>query len=233
MSENIIPETSSIKCTETGCSNVQYRRGVLCLKHTAIKKGWKINRCSIDGCEKIVQARGWCAMHYSRWEAHSDPLGGSEYAPIGAAVKWIEDHVNYIGDDCLKWPFSNSCRGYGAVLYNGKKCRAPRVMCTLVNGNPSSKKLEAAHSCGNGHLGCINPNHLSWKTSKENTQDSIDHGTLAHGERLPQTKVTCKEVAEIRSLSGVKTQKEIGRAHGISQAQVSRIILKNNWGWLT
>lgn len=30
--------------------------------------------CSIEGCEKPVQARGWCSMHYKRWEEHGDPL---------------------------------------------------------------------------------------------------------------------------------------------------------------
>ena len=30
--------------------------------------------CSIKGCEKSVQARGWCSMHYKRWEEHGDPL---------------------------------------------------------------------------------------------------------------------------------------------------------------
>ena len=30
--------------------------------------------CSIDGCGKRVNARGWCAMHYKRWKNHGDPL---------------------------------------------------------------------------------------------------------------------------------------------------------------
>lgn len=29
--------------------------------------------CSISGCERPVQARGWCQRHYVRWWKHGDP----------------------------------------------------------------------------------------------------------------------------------------------------------------
>lgn len=30
--------------------------------------------CSIDGCAKLVKARGWCDTHYQRWWKHGDPV---------------------------------------------------------------------------------------------------------------------------------------------------------------
>lgn len=30
--------------------------------------------CSIEGCGKSVNARGWCGMHYYRFRQHGDPL---------------------------------------------------------------------------------------------------------------------------------------------------------------
>jgi 5-methylcytosine-specific restriction endonuclease McrA len=30
--------------------------------------------CSIDGCDAVAQARGWCKRHYTRWLRHGDPM---------------------------------------------------------------------------------------------------------------------------------------------------------------
>ena len=30
--------------------------------------------CSVPGCQKTPDCRGWCRMHYKRWQAHGDPL---------------------------------------------------------------------------------------------------------------------------------------------------------------
>lgn len=30
--------------------------------------------CSIEGCERPHEARGWCSYHYKRWRAYGDPL---------------------------------------------------------------------------------------------------------------------------------------------------------------
>lgn len=40
--------------------------------------------CTIEGCEKNLRARGYCAMHWRRWRIHGDPsLGGRPiYDPI-------------------------------------------------------------------------------------------------------------------------------------------------------
>lgn len=32
--------------------------------------------CLIEDCEAQPAARGWCTMHYQRWQKHGDPMGG-------------------------------------------------------------------------------------------------------------------------------------------------------------
>lgn len=46
--------------------------------------------CSIEGCGKPKFTRGWCSMHYSRWQRHGDPLTETRSSPMpaGATEKW-------------------------------------------------------------------------------------------------------------------------------------------------
>lgn len=49
----------------------------------------KKDTCSVDGCERQVQARGWCQMHYARWQRHGDPGDAAPrhtWQGIGCAV---------------------------------------------------------------------------------------------------------------------------------------------------
>lgn len=43
--------------------------------------------CSIEGCEKLVEARGWCLMHYARWRSHGDPGEAEPRRRVRAAAR--------------------------------------------------------------------------------------------------------------------------------------------------
>lgn len=136
--------------------------------------------CKIAGCGKSAHrndggVRGWCVVHYKRWERNGDPEAGR--TRVGALMRWIEDHLDYAGDDCIKWPFSMDERGPSTMKFRGRMAGAARVMCILAHGEPPTPDHEAAHRCGNGHEGCMNRNHLRWATCAENSQDAIRHGT--------------------------------------------------------
>lgn len=133
--------------------------------------------CKIAGCEKPSVGQGMCNKHYRRWKRHDNP----EFRLIpypenkGDCFQWLKDHQTFDGGECLRWPFHRDQSGYGRVRVMGKSMAASRFMCELVRGAPPSPEHQAAHSCGNGHLGCVNPRHLRWATPKENMEDLARH----------------------------------------------------------
>lgn len=188
--------------------------------------------CQIDGCTRKRHAKGYCNNHYARWRYYGDPNKGRDSTPLGAPMAWIRNHAGYQGNDCIKWPFEIGNHGYGTVKHQGKRRVASRVMCEVAHGKPPAKNLDAAHSCGNGQRGCMNPRHLSWKTRKENAADAKRHGTWNHGEKVPQSKLTESDVRKIRRMGRSVNQYAVAQRFGVDQAQVSRIINRKAWAWL-
>lgn len=138
--------------------------------------------CSIPGCGRPHRALGWCHGHRYRWVRYGDPLGGKPINARGTGNGEVQRYFRevvlpYEGTECLIWPFGCCPRGYGRLKYEGRQIIASRLICEIVNGPPLTPELQAAHSCGKGHLGCVNPGHLSWKTPAANQADRIIHGT--------------------------------------------------------
>ena len=131
--------------------------------------------------------------------------------------------------ECVFWPFNSDHNGAAIVRWNGTNRIAARVVCEDRHGPPPSPKYHAAHSCGKGHLGCINPSHLDWKTPLENNADMIAHGTRAVGEKNPRAKLRTEDVVKIRALRGLVTQRELAGRYGVSQAVVSKAQLGRTW----
>jgi hypothetical protein len=98
----------------------------------------------------------------------------------GLPERWLKEHVEYVGDGCLIWPFGGRGDGYGNVRIDGKRTRAPQAMCRLAHGpKPFPEAVVRHFECGNGHLGCVHPAHICWGTIGENNKDKISHGTAA------------------------------------------------------
>lgn len=189
----------------------------------------KLRVCSIEGCGKAVRKRGWCAAHYTRFLRYGDPLGGSTRK--GEASAFLESTVfSFEGNECLIWPFSTNSGGYGKVWHDGKTRDVHRIVCEREHGPPPTPRHQAAHSCGKGHLGCVNRKHLEWKTPRENEADKFIHGTSARGGRNAAAKLTESQVLEIRA--SVKPERELAEEFGISKAQVSAIRTRKKWAWL-
>lgn len=193
-------------------------------------------KCKETGCEKRELARGWCGMHYERWRKHGDPsVSLLRQSKAGAPAKFIESALSYSGDECLLWPFCVNNQGYAQVnnAASGKKL-VHRLICEIKNGSPPAPHYHAAHSCGNGHLGCITPAHLRWATPKENAEDRVIHGRSRRGVLSPTNKITEADVHEIVTrMECGESQSAVAKKFGISQKAVSKIFRGQMWGWLT
>lgn len=186
--------------------------------------------CSIHGCGKKHEARGWCYSHYSRWQRHGDPLGGR--TERGSVGRYFQNVVlAYEGDDCLFWPYSRG-RGHAQLRFNNKLAIVSRLVCEHAYGPPPTPKHEAAHSCGNGHLGCVTRRHLRWATSTENKADKVLHGTTSRGERFWAAKLTELDVRAIRALEGTMPKYKIAEKYGVARSTISLIHSRQNWAWL-
>lgn len=193
--------------------------------------GSKGQECTIDGCtNRACNGRGWCWMHYTRWRRHRSP----DHIETGKPESWLRSNLNHASNECLKWPFGGRTNGYGTVTFEGENDSAHRVMCRLKNGDPPTQFHEAAHSCGKGHEGCVNPNHLSWKTSKENNADKVLHGTSNRGERMGSSKLDRNQVAEIRASYVPRTMSysKLAAKYGVSVGAIGDIVRGKNWYWL-
>lgn len=190
--------------------------------------------CRIEGCEANARyseggRNGLCRAHRLRAMRHGDPLGG--VTARGSAQKFLEEVVlAHRGAECLDWPFARSEKGYGKI---GKGTRVHRLVCERVHGPPPSPDHDAAHSCGRGHMGCVNPQHLRWATKSENQMDRLAHGTDNRGEDHPLAVLTEAQVMEIWASRGRVTQRALAERYGVAVGTIGNIHRGATWGWLT
>lgn len=161
----------------------------------------------------------------SRAEALAKSNSSPEILAKKPARAFLTAATAYEGDDCLIWPYWRDKKtGAACVKYEGRDRTAANVVCELVYGPPPTPKHQAAHSCGRGHLGCVNGRHLRWATNKENSEDRRAHGTMIYGESNPACKFTEAEIERVREMAGSMPKRTIARSLGISEAHVHSIL---------
>lgn len=228
-------------CSIDGCEKPVVGRGWCSTHHKrwclygdpcAPDRRQKRGICSYDGCNSPNTAHSFCSKHYQRFMKFGDP-SIRKMAP-GEASAFIITAAKYEGEDCLTWPFSRTKYGYGNIgPENFGTTLAHRAVCMIAHGPPPSDDHESAHSCGKGHEGCVNPNHLRWDTRKGNMADKLRHGTHARGERSPKAKLTREDVIEIRRMIPNQKMKDIAEKFGVGANTIRCIKEGRSWSWLT
>jgi hypothetical protein len=147
----------------------------------------------------------------------------------GRGIAFLRLLVGYHGDKCVTWPFFCDGQGYPVLGFNGKVRKAARVMCDLAHGPTPSPRHQAAHACGNGNKGCVNPNHLAWKTPSENNLDRRKHGTAVTSKNGNRTPLTREQITAIREALARDTVISIARQFNTSRRTVERI--RSGWNY--
>ncbi len=133
---------------------------------------------------------------------------------------------------CWLWTAAKHPRGYGYIRSGGHGpiLKSHRVAWEIANGQIPPGML-VCHHCDNPP--CVNPAHLFIGTIRDNSVDMARKGRtcVRYGEQHHRAYLTSQQVEEIRSLSGLKAQRQIAAMYGTTQAAVSRIIrreVRNN-----
>lgn len=191
-----------------------------------------MSECLVEGCPGQHHAKGYCKPHYLRW--HRRGTTDRILAPTGEALNYIDTVVmHWTSDGCFIWPYQRDNHGYSRVrLPNGKDGKAHRLVCEMVNGPPPTPSHHAAHSCGNGHRGCVSPKHLRWATPAENQLDRYKHGTMLKGERQWKSKLTASKVREIRQKAHTVSNSQLAREYNVTPGAIDLVVKRKNWAWV-
>ncbi len=190
--------------------------------------------CEVAGCGKKHDARGLCKNHLYKLNRYGDPLAGKFLTPRGEALAFLLSLLDHEREECIYWPYYKyGGKGYAGVSYDGETRPAHRVVCEILNGPPPSDIHEAAHNCGQGRQGCVNPYHTRWATPKENIADQVLHGTRRRGEQMFTAKLTPDLVRSLRKdMASGGTQVATAKKYGISRRNLRAIMDGQTWTWV-
>lgn len=93
-----------------------------------------------------------------------------------------------------------------------------RLVAITFIGDPGDGRI-VCHNNGNS-LDNV-PSNLRWDTQSGNLADRIKHGTLRHGAKSPNAKITADVARDIRT--SPKTITELSKLHRLSLSQTKRI----------
>jgi predicted XRE-type DNA-binding protein len=118
---------------------------------------------------------------------------------------------------CWLWTAYCMKNGYGLFRTPAKHELAHRVAYRLYKGVLDQR--DVMHACDTP--ACVNPDHLSLGTRKENMQDAKKKMRLRTGESHGRAKLTNEQIEFAKIAPGL--QKEIAEMLGVTQGHISYI----------
>lgn len=144
----------------------------------------------------------------------------------------VSDHGNLrsviAGRSQVKKP--SLSRGYlRAVLYRNGKSKCAQVHRLVLEAfvGPAPVNHDGGHLDNNRSNNRLE--NLAWVSRADNQLHRLAHGTSLWGPANPNTKLTPRQVAEIRALAGVVPSSELAKRYGVERTTVQKIISGASW----
>lgn len=134
-----------------------------------------------------------------------------------------------MNSDCWIWQGAKDKDGYGSIKLNGCSHKVHRISFVLFGGHLEPRQM-VCHRCD--MPSCWNPKHLFAGFGSDNMKDAYTKGRHSQrGERNNGKKLSGDKVDEILRLrsTGEYTQKELGKMFGVTQSNISSILLGKSW----
>lgn len=129
--------------------------------------------------------------------------------------------VHKAENGCWLWTAYCMKNGYGFFRTPAKHVLAHRASYRLFCGELDQR--DVMHSCDTP--ACVNPEHLSLGTRKENMQDAKTKMRMRSGESHGRAKLTNAQIEFAKTAKG--TQQEIANLLGVTQGRISNIRSSN------
>lgn len=143
--------------------------------------------------------------------------------PTGGRLHFYRDKIRKLKLD--------KTRHLSIPLHKNKKSKFKFVHRLVLEAfiGPCQKGMECCHNDGNPENNQLW--NLRWDTPENNKLDMIRHGTTGHGERNSMSKLTGRQVLQIRSRfnRGEKDYSKIARIFNICSSNVRFIVARVTW----